>query len=179
MAKRKAPPKGGGSPQQRRRQGARTAQAIDHAKRAVELRVEGRSIRDIAAELRCAPSTALDAIRRGLELTIEATKVPADTLRAQETERLEFALRQVVRILGDEDEEPALVLKAAAEVRQISQRLSALHGLDAPTRVEQTIEEKTPPRTAMEAMLAGLAAKIAAREQPPAAEGAPTTDPQE
>lgn len=149
-------------PSTRSRARVQETKAIDLAKRAVEARVRGKSIREVAAELGCAPSTALQAVRRGLALTIEATKVPAEQLRAQETERLETALLRVMDVLGSDDD--ATALKAAAEVRQISGRLSALHGLDAPTKVDATVEDKTPPRARLDALLEGLAAKLAARE---------------
>ena len=157
-------------PSTRSRARVQESKAIDLAKRAVEARVKGKSIREVAAELGCAPSTALQAVRRGLALTIEAIKVPAEQLRAQETERLETALLRVMDVLGSEDD--ATALKAAAEVRQISGRLSALHGLDAPTKVDATMEQKAPPREQMDALLDGLRARLDARAAKPSDEAA-------
>ncbi len=151
----RVPPKGM-PPSTRKRRAVQAMQAVDLAKRAVELRVRGKSVREVATELGVGVTTAHDAIRRGLEITIEATKVPAEQLRAQETERLEYALAKVVDVLDTAGDE-ATRLKAAGEVRQLSQRLSALHGLDAPKRAEVTGKDGGPVVVSVADFIASLA----------------------
>lgn len=152
--------------------GARRVKAAERTRQAIALKKAGLSLEAIGQRLGISKAAAGKALHRGLAELRAETLVDAEELRAIEAARLDQAQAAIwPRVLQGND-------GAIDRFVRLSQRRAALLGLDAPTKVEQTIEEKTPPRAAMEAMLAGLAEKIAARE-PSRPESAPATDAQE
>lgn len=96
--------------------------------RAVTLRREGMTIREISAELEVAPSTAWADIKAALE-AIPAEN--AEQLRQQEADRLDALQRAIwdAALAGD--------LHALDRVLKISDRRCRLLGLDLPARIEQ------------------------------------------
>jgi len=103
----------------------RRLQAAKKQVKALELRVEGRSFRQIALELKYrGPSGAHKAVDAALERTI---REPADEVRQLELERLDrlqiMPWKQAT-VIGDP--------KAIASVIKIMERRAKLLGLDAP-----------------------------------------------
>jgi len=93
--------------------------------KALELRVEGRSFRQIALELKYkGPSGAHKAVDAALERTI---REPAEQVRQLELERLDklqIKPWKLATVIGDP--------KATASVLKIMERRAKLLGLDAP-----------------------------------------------
>lgn len=104
--------------------------AIERAQRrarAVELRSDGRTIRQIAEELGVSVATVHDDIQRALDA------VPAEavgTLRMQEQERLDRLQQAVWGAAMDGD------LSAVDRALKIIERRCKLMGLDSPQQVE-------------------------------------------
>jgi Homeodomain-like domain len=96
--------------------------------RAVELRRDGLSYRQIATALGCSVSTAHSYVRDELSLLAEHTLEATVQLRAVENARID----ELWRSLWPKREWPTT---AAALVR-LSQRRSSLNGLDAPKEVK-------------------------------------------
>lgn len=110
--------------------------------KAVTLRREGRSQRDIAGELRCAQSTVHDLLTEALAHWRETEAKDTDQLVALEVDRLDHLLQAVWP--------DALAGKLGAVDRclAISKRRCELLGLDAPSKHEVTGkdgERITPP----------------------------------
>jgi len=110
----------------------RRLQAAKKQVKALELRVQGLSFRQIALELKYkGPSGAHKAVDAALERTI---REPADQLRQLELERLDrlqiMPYKQAT-VIGDP--------KATASVLKIMERRAKLLGLDAP--IQYSLED--------------------------------------
>lgn len=118
----------------------------DRRSRAWELRLKGKTVRQIATELQVSVGTAHGDIAAVLERTKEENDDRAETHRTISLARLEKALgvveqaldAQVFDELGNADNE--LRLKALDRMLKIEERRSKLLGLDAPTKVEAKVE---------------------------------------
>lgn len=140
--------------------GARRVKAAERTRQAIALKKAGLSLEAIGQRLGISKAAAGKALHRGLAELRAETLVDAEELRTIESARLDQAQAAIW---------PEVVkgkLAAIDRFVRIAQRRAALLGLDAPTKVDATVEDTTQPRAAMEAMLAGLAEKIAAREKP-------------
>lgn len=111
-------------------QGKTTPQAIERAERrarAVQLRADGHTIRQVAQELGISPTTAHEDIQRAL------AEVPAesvDQLRAIWGQRLESAVSLVMdQIVNEKD------VDAVPQLVALTNRAARLWGLDSPTQV--------------------------------------------
>lgn len=127
----------------RTRAGAALVRGVEASARAVELRARAYTFDEIGRELGMSGEGARKAVSRGLMQTIVASKERADELRAEESERLMRLLGEL-RPIVEAEADPALKVRAIGEARQISARLSALHGLDAPTRTQVTGKDGGP-----------------------------------
>lgn len=112
--------------------GKTTAEAIDRAERrarAVDLRAEGHTLREVAEKLGVSVSTAASDIDRAL------AEVPADSvdlLRRLWGQRLDALLRAVwpSAMSGN--------LEAVDKAVKIANRAAKLHGLDAPQQINMS-----------------------------------------
>ena len=106
--------------------------AVDRQRRALELRRQGASYSTIASRLGYAnKGGAHKLVRRALRATLQE---PADELRRLETERLDALLRALWH--------KAIAGHGAAidRVLKVMERRANLLGLDAPKKVQQTID---------------------------------------
>lgn len=159
---------------------AQEARAEANRQQALALRVAGLSLRAIAGRLGVHHSTVADYLRTALAEQRTASLDTAEELRAIETGRLETVLAEMMPLLTHTPEirtekegrggRPAVVLtveayqakvRAAEVLIKVSARLSALFGLDAPTKQEvgapgqfdtlETIRAKLAERQAIHA----------------------------
>ena len=149
-------------PRIRNRNAVQTARVYANADAALDLRIKGMSVRAIAAELGLPPTTVHESIHRGLELTVEAMRGPAEQWRAMETERLERATAEAQKVV-ETTRSDELRLKALDVIRKNSESLRKLHGLDAPTRIDATVEHKAAPMEQMTALLDTITARLSGR----------------
>jgi hypothetical protein len=106
--------------------------------RALELRLKGLSLRQIAAELK----VSHQAVKRYLDLAlaqlIQDQNLKMDEIRAMELSRLDALMASLwPRAMGDGDEPPHL--GAIAQTLKVMERRAKLLGLDAPTRVQAEV----------------------------------------
>lgn len=121
----------------------------DRRAKAWELRLKGKTVRQIALELEVSVGTAHGDIAAVLERTKEENDEKAETHRTISLARLERALDVVERALvadaydaqGNKDHE--LQLKALDRLVRIEERRSKLLGLDAPSKVETEVTAVT------------------------------------
>ena len=141
--------------------GRRMARAQLRA-RAVELRREGRTQRDIAAELRIAQSTVHDLLTEALEHWREKESKDVETIVAVEIDRLD-ALHRAVWPDAMEGK-----LGAIDRCLAISKRRAELLGLDAPSKHEVTGKDGEPfaPPHVTEDQLRRMAEEILAGGEP-------------
>lgn len=111
---------------------AKRLEAVAKQRQALELRKAGVGFEEIARQLGYAgPSGAYKAVQTALRNTIQQ---PADELRRLEVARLD---RLLLGIWGDASRGDVVKLD---RVLRIMQRRADLLGLDAPKRVDATIE---------------------------------------
>lgn len=101
-------------------------------KDALDLRLRGMSYAEIGRRLGVTRQTAHEHVMVALREAAAQCAANAVTLRAMETERLEFIYSRLMKKLERGDP-----VAANAAVR-VSTRLAALHGLDAPTKQEHS-----------------------------------------
>ena len=112
------------------RRGKTSSQAIDRAERrdkAVRLRREGLTLREIAARLGISPATAHEDISRAL------ADIPAESVEELRTvwgERLEAATAVVMPQVEAGD------LDAVDRLVRLTDRAAKLYGLDAPANIQ-------------------------------------------
>jgi hypothetical protein len=154
---------------------SKMAQGVVTAAEVVKLKVSGLGFVAIGERLGMSDEGARKAFYRALEQTILATKDDADRLRAEETERLLYLIGRLRDLIEEETtSDPAVRLKAIAEARAISARLSALHGLDAPTRTQVTGKDGGPIQHAVGSLADVLRLGLSDEsETPPAESNAP------
>lgn len=131
----------------------------DAAKRdgqAVEMRAAGRSLREIAEHLGYYDASA---VRQAINKRMEQYVAPAvSELRKEQDAQIDELYSAVVEVLeakhlkvvngavvfdpttGGLMEDDAPVLRAADTARQLLARRAALHGLDAPTKVQAQVQ---------------------------------------
>lgn len=134
--------------------------------KAIELRVEGKTLRQIAEQLGYShPSGAQQAIIAGLD---EMLQEPADQLREIWNARIDAAVSVVMGLIVNGG---ANALPAIDRLVTLSNRAARLNGLDAPIKVAPTDPEGNIPyvfdRTSA---LAALAPGPMADSQPPSAD---------
>lgn len=110
----------------------RTIEAQERRAKAVQLRRMGWSYSRIANQLGMTKSSVHKAVTKALTETQQALDVEADTLRAQELERLD-ELQSHIWIEASKGN-----LKAVDRILKIIERRAKLLGLDAPTKVAST-----------------------------------------
>jgi hypothetical protein len=121
---------------------AKQDEILDRQSKVWSMRVDGMTVREIAAELDCGVATvqrALDAVRAELD---ESTKFHAETDRAIAAERLDKVARKLIAgiDLVDVPELPSL----ANAIARIEERKAKLLGLDAASKTELTGAEGGP-----------------------------------
>ncbi len=94
---------------------------------ALELRLQGHTLRHIGAALDCTPSAASSYIKAGLEEVAEHSRDTAHLLRDTESARIEMVIRNMATQL-DDPQCASVFLKAIEAKRK-------LWGLDAPTQI--------------------------------------------
>lgn len=120
--------------------------------------VDGWTMQEVADALDLAnKGTAHEYIQRGLRATREATAATTEQARAAHRTRLEYALEVALavinrdhvhvsqgRVMKDDDGVPLIddgpLLAAAGKIKELSESLRKLDGLDAPTRVSVDAE---------------------------------------
>lgn len=139
--------------------GKTTAEAIDRAERrarAVDLRAEGHTIREVAEKLGIAPSTAAGDIDRALS---EYPAEGVDLLRRLWGQRLDALLRAVwpAAMAGD--------LDAVDKAVKISNRAAKLYGLDAPQQINMSTTGADIEQ-AVNQFIAAVSEPVAEAEEP-------------
>jgi hypothetical protein len=107
-------------------------QAAVRRKEAVDLRVEGKTYREIAQELGVTPTRARQLVAEALAALQGETAESAEELRRLELDRLDQLQS------GLWEEAAGGNLKAVGAALKIMERRARLVGLDAPTRTENT-----------------------------------------
>lgn len=115
--------------------GAARARTAARRQRALELRIEGKTVRQIAAELGVSKTQIGKDLQRELAALDQANQASAAELRALELERLD-TLDAKVRVGLEAETDPRLVREAI----RVSEQRSKLLGLYAPTKVEHLLE---------------------------------------
>jgi len=113
----------------------RRLQAREREAQAVELRKNGLSYAAIGAELGISDEGARKACKRALERMLSELQESAEELREIELGRLDHMQTALWQKALDGD------CQTIDRVLRIMQRRAKLAGLDAPERVEQTINE--------------------------------------
>lgn len=106
----------------------RNAEAVQ----AVELRAQGLNVEEVAEDLGVSVTTAKRRLRHGLGLS---QPEDVDYLRAEQEVRLDVALREVAKVLGNPDTTDDLRLKAVDRLHKNVEQRSRLLGLDYPRAV--------------------------------------------
>lgn len=138
----------------------RIAEETEREKRVMEMVVGGYTFRRIAEILGYADgSSAHRAYKRGLQKTIRPA---ADEVRALEEERLDHLTRVwLPKALGLDGNAPN---RQAAEVMlKVMDRRARMFGVDAPAKVEATVEQVTSGAS-IDSEVARLAALLATQE---------------
>lgn len=117
---------------------AAAANRSERARQALELRKRGKTIRQIAAELRISRSVAHRYVKEALDELARETLEDAAEVRRLELERLDLALTTAMAVMLDSGADEDVLLRAVDRVVKVSQRRSELLGLDAPQKVDQT-----------------------------------------
>jgi len=114
----------------------RAIRAAERAGRAVELKLAGHTLAEIAGQVGLGSrASAYRAIMRGMRALGKPEDV--ELLRDLQRARLEELLKALwPRAIGDEETEPDL--KAVDRILKIMARQAKLDGLDAPVKVAQT-----------------------------------------
>jgi hypothetical protein len=107
-------------------------QAAVRRKEAVDLRVEGKTYREIGQELGVTPTRARQLVSEALAALQKDTAESAEELRRLELDRLDQLQS------GLWEEAAGGNLKAVGAALKIMERRARLVGLDAPTRTEST-----------------------------------------
>ena len=115
-------------------------EAVEKQRKAMEMRLAGKSYETIASELEYASkSGAYKAVMSAIKKTLQE---PADELRKVEAERLDAMLA----VLWDKKDKPLYVDR----ILRIMERRARLLGLDAPTRQDITSDDKPIPISIIE-----------------------------
>lgn len=115
---------------------ARTLAAAKRHAEAAQLKAEGLNYRQIGEQMRIAQSTAHDYVARAI------AAVPAEAvheLRAIESDRLNMIIADLWKIARNEATDTAARIQAYRELRQNSESLRRMFGVDAPVRQTLTV----------------------------------------
>ncbi len=143
-----------------------SAEAViaDRRAKAWDLRVEGKSYREIGAALGVSQGTAFSDVTSVLAQVNAETKETAAQHKQVELDRLEAAAAVLIPIMRGTDKK--LALDAIDRLTKVSRRKASLLGLDAPTRV--TAEVSGIPLDELEALRqAAQANECLPKDQPP------------
>ena len=109
---------------------AQSAEAAERARKALEMRIAGQSMRTIAAELDVAPQTVYKYLDRALEEINEDRRDKALRILRIEDFRLDAALRAVwPKVLDGSARHVEVFIK-------LSERRCKLHGIDGPIKID-------------------------------------------
>jgi len=111
---------------------ARRVLAEQRRARAIELRLSGYTYKQIAERLEVTPAAAHKMVKTAMERDRERTRKGVEMLREIERQRLERMILSLTPAALDGD------ISAAREIRQLSESLRKLLGLDAPAKSEET-----------------------------------------
>lgn len=115
---------------------ARTIAAARRHAEAVRLKAEGLHYRQIAAQMNISVSTAHDYVLKAIAaVPVEAVH----ELRAIESDRLNAIIADLWKIARDDDTDVATRIQAYRELRQNSESLRRMFGVDAPVRQTLTV----------------------------------------
>lgn len=137
-----------------------TALLAEQAVRCYRLRLKGRSLREIGAEVGLDHAT----VHRRLQWAIQHRVAESvDELRAKENDGLDALEAEAWRIL-DGATDVDVKLKAMDRIERFKARRAKLNGLDAPQRIEATITEETEQDREMKALVAQMEQRNAERQ---------------
>lgn len=144
----------------RAKAGRRVAELTEIERKALDLKIQGKSTDAIAAALGIPRSTAYDTVCRALARSDEAMAKRARSHRELEAQRLDALLAAVFPVAvgdrhvvaSDPDDNPTDVafdaqVKAIDRVAKLMERRAKLLGLDLPTRTELTGKDGGPVAT--------------------------------
>lgn len=129
-----------------------TAVHAEQEQRCFDLRLEGKSLRAIAALTGLSTSTVQRRIN-GAAAKYVSPKVEA--LRAQHDAQFDLVYEETQKII-DTTDDVDVKLKAIQTLLRIQDRQAKLHGMDAPTRVEATHTVQTQTEAELEGLFAEL-----------------------
>lgn len=129
--------------------------AAERAAKALEMRLQGHTLKQIADALGIKPPSVHKALKLALKKHAAITAEMAPELREQERERLDVLIAKNMPLLDSED--PFVRLKAIDTGTKLSARLSALYGLDGPQKIQAEVTND------VRGELADFVARIAAR----------------
>lgn len=110
--------------------------AIAEDEKALELRLTGLTYRAMSSELDISFKTAERRVKRALNRRL-APKV--DEYRAMEDERILFVIAKLIVIADNDDVKAADRIAAYNSILRASAQRAALHGLNAPVKVDATV----------------------------------------
>lgn len=134
-----------------RKSQARTVDAVEWQRRAVELRTQGWTYQRIADECGVSVSAAYQAVVRYLEETRAISREAAEEVRRLELDRLD----RMLAVIGPKAEDGDLA--AADRVLRIQERRASLLGIDAPKASAVTVDAR--PDTVKALMALALVTK--------------------
>jgi hypothetical protein len=136
--------------------------------KAIQLRVEGHTYRQIAETLETTEGAVVQLVRKALNQT---HREMTDELRVLETTRLDEALKIAWDILKNPSTSPLVKLAAIDRVIKLQERRTKYFGLDSPSKHEHT------HRTELDAEIERLMAQLGPSLEAETARQATTTNP--
>ncbi len=114
----------------------RNIKAAKRRREALELRERGWTYVQIAAEIGVTPSAAWKSVKVGMDILV---KEPAERVRVLETQRLDIALKAIMKKVESGD------LNAIDRMIALQGRRSKFLALDAPKAVHADLPEQAAP----------------------------------
>lgn len=114
-----------------------TALVAEEQVKCYELRLEGKSIRAIAAIIGVSPAT----VQNRIDAEIKERVIPlADEVRKMQLDRISIAMDTAMEIVKS-GADPELKLKALDRLLRFDERLARLMGVDMPQQTEVVVRE--------------------------------------
>lgn len=137
------------------RTSAKTIRTSERQQRAYALRLEGKTIREIAAELGCSAMTTYRMVEAEIERQMATRDASVKRQQSIVADRLDRLIREVWPRVEQGD------VMAIAQVVKIEERRCKLLGLDEPQRVQTTLEVEGLPNHELMAIAARMGLQVA------------------